>query len=467
MTERLQNVAEQAKALAEDKSVSASSRHQPWMESVQGLLEMYYPGGALEPWVREAVREAKDLGALRADSSWLRQRVATMAGGEIPEVQQRVRSVAAVLERAARAAEPPATAPAPDGDPDRDGTTFQGWTLVESLGRGGQGEVMLVHRGKAAKRGALKRMTGPRALTETGRRRFLGEIEAFGRIRHPYVVRVLDSGDTPDPYLVTEVAPFGSLHDNLDAFRGDAWRSLRMARCVALGIGAAHTAQMVHRDVKPKNILLQSLDHPLLADFGIAHFADKESLTSAGSHPGAFRFAPAEYELPDAPTPAFDVFCLGAVLHVAMTGEELDRPYRAVPRLPSVGGSGRSADRFRAVDDLIASMTKREPADRPQTMEEVVAALDTVTEQLFGPLARGLAACTCETGTFREIGTVIFGAGTEINVFPDMKTTAPNAYSLRTLEPRLEMCSSCGSLRLRAGKIPSRPSVDHGPTVTR
>lgn len=342
----------------------------------------------------------------------------------------------------------------PDSQTTNNLERFGEWLLTgRQLGRGGQGEVVHVRHAQTFERGALKRMVGKRALTDKGRERFLREIEAFKRIEHPFVIRVLDAGESPEPYLVTELAAFGTLHDSRSAFRGDAWRVLRLARCIALGLAAAHAEKIVHRDIKPKNILLQSLDHPLVADFGIAHFDDKDTVTSVGSHPGAFKFAPPEYEYDEEPTPAFDVFSLGAALHFAMTGDEQKRPYRLLEPLPPVGGSGGAAERLRAVDDLIAKMTKRNHSDRFQSMNEVVDAVDAVTERLFGRVGRGSNACVCETGSFRDIGTVLFGRGTEIFIKPDGQV---EEFRLSQVSPRVEMCPSCGTLRLRAAQHPPR-----------
>lgn len=258
------------------------------------------------------------------------------------------------------------------------------WRLVgHDLGRGGQGEVRLVLHDRTLERGALKQMVGPRALTEKASERFFREIEAFRRVKHPFVLRILASNhQPPKSYLITEYAVFGSLHDNLSAFRGDVWRTLRLIRCIALGLSAAHELQIVHRDVKPKNILLHSLDHPLVGDFGIAHFADKDSLTSIDSQPGAFKFAPPEYEYDgEDPTPAFDVFSLGAVLHLALTGQDLKKPYRAFSTLPPVSSA---SERFGAIDELIAKMTHKEVAARFQRMLDVVDAIDNVVQRLFG-----------------------------------------------------------------------------------
>jgi hypothetical protein len=443
--DRLAKVAEQMRALAADFGSVRDNRYEPLMTKLKGLLLMYFPDGKLDPRIHEAVSDAGELATLTHDSAWLSQRAMSLPGGDVPRVQERLAAVALSLERVVTKGQ---TTSAGAGDGMSQGPTaaqqLGAWLLLDGrLGHGGQGEVTLVRHARTLERGALKRMSGRRALTAKGQERFLREIEAFRRIQSPFVVSILDTGAEPEPYLVTEVATFGSLHDNVDAFRGDAWRCLRLARSVALGLEAAHVASIVHRDVKPKNILLASLDHPLVADFGIAHFSDKDAVTSVDSHPGAFKFAPPEYEFEEEPTPAFDVFSLGAVLHFAMTGAEQNRPYRAVSKLPAVGTS-----RLAAMDELIARMTMRDVKERIQGMSEIVSAVDALLMKLFGRTRLGPLACSCDAGDFKELGTVRLGPGTEINVYPD--STKQDGRGLMSLAPKLEMCVACGALRLRA-----------------
>jgi hypothetical protein len=444
----LTRVAQQARALASEFETKPVSEHTRLMQDLRGLLELYFHDGKLDPTIQQGILDAKVLGLLLRDSEWLMVRKGHMSGNESAPVARRLRGLAKTLDDLVAektGAAPPVVQPAPIEGAE----TFNNWLLIGGrLGHGGQGEVTLVRHVRSFERGALKRMTGPRALTDKGTQRFLREIEAFKNVRHPYVVAVLDAGETPEPYLVTEVAGFGSLHDNLRAFRGDLWRCLRLARCVALGLEAAHSANIIHRDIKPKNILLENLDHPLVADFGIAHFSERDSLTSTGSHPGAYKFAPQEYEFEgEEPTPAFDVFSLGEVLHLAITGNESKKPYRTLGKLQSVGQPDDA--RPRAVDHLIAELTCRDAADRIQSMETVVARIDDILEQLFDRAPDGPGACACGTGRFADLGELVLAPGTEINVYPKGAGN-PGARGLREWGPRLERCTGCAALRFRA-----------------
>jgi hypothetical protein len=327
---------------------------------------------------------------------------------------------------------------------------FGRWRLTGvNLGEGGQGSVDLVVDDGRGIRGALKRMSGPRAGTAKARERFLREIQAVSQIDHPFVARVIEAGNTPEPFLVMPVVRYGSLHKRRTAFTGDLWRCLRMVRSLALGLGAAHKLGIVHRDVKPKNVLLDSLDHPLVSDFGVAHFVDLDTITSLGAEVGAFLFAPPEWEHFDVePTPAFDVFSLGAMLHWAVTGENPVRPYRLTAQLSSTGEGAAAA----ATDALIASMVAVDVAKRPQQMDQVVKVLDQILARFGDRAVVGNGACACGQGQYRELGTVRLGSGTEVNIHLD---ASPSVRGLPELQPILDVCKACGALRLRTTKASS------------
>jgi protein kinase-like protein len=454
-SQRLRQIAEQARTLAAAFGVKPRPPDlKELMQTMRGLLDMYAPNGELDDTLRDAVDDAARLGALKKNSEWLLAKAGALPGNDVPQVPARLSAIAETIEAAATALGASSQPERRAGLPET-AERFNEWILTGgSLGHGGQGEVELVRHFRTLERGALKTMTGNRALTEKGRERFLREIEAFRKVRNPFVVSVLDAGESPEPFLVTELASFGSLHDNRVAFLRDPWRCLRLTRSVALGLAAAHQQGIIHRDIKPKNILLQSLDHPLVADFGIAHFADKDTITSIGSHPAAFKFAPPEYDNDEEPTPAFDVFSLGAVLHLALTNEEPTKPYRKLAQLPSIATPSDATKQ--ALDELIAKMTQQEQSKRMQTMTDVVAAIDSVIARLFESGPTGPSACSCREGRFVDVGEFVLGSGTEINFYPSGGGN-PGAQGLHSLGPRLERCTSCSALRLRATKPDTRP----------
>lgn len=250
--------------------------------------------------------------------------------------------------------------------------------LDESLGRGGQGSVVLAWNENRFIHGALKRLRADKELTEKARTRFLREMSIFKALNHPFILRVLDAGEDIDHelYLVTEVAPFGSLQDNAQVLAGDMWRTLRLVRDIARGLAAVHDAGIVHRDLKPENLLLRSLDHPLVGDFGIAHITQAEGVTSVGERVGNYFYSPREYEMKAEPLPAFDVFSLGAIMHwLLVGGKPPEEPYRVMSnraRLADTLGSSR----FVSVDALLDRMLVPDGHGRIQSMPEVIREID-------------------------------------------------------------------------------------------
>jgi hypothetical protein len=329
---------------------------------------------------------------------------------------------------------------------------FGPWIVTgQSVGIGGQGTVQLVLHGATFERGALKIRGGKFGLTKIGGQRFSREMEAFKSIRHPFVLRVLDAQEGSEPYLVTEFVPLGTLNDNREAFVGDLRRCLTLIRCIALALRATYKANIgAHRDVKPANILLRTLEHPLLADFGVAHFIDKTPLTTDPPNPASFWFSPPEVDHKVAPTAAFDIFSLGAVFHWAYTGlYDQDKPYKwwepieierslklAIPPVPEV------------VRRMVTLMLSREPKERQQSIDALLLEIDAVIAELFGPIERHERTCACGHGVFETVGKLHIGRGTEIEIW---STTSPNSViAASSIADQVERCTSCGTIRLRS-----------------
>jgi eukaryotic-like serine/threonine-protein kinase len=213
--------------------------------------------------------------------------------------------------------EPGARVPARIGD----------WRIGEELGRGGMAVVYAAERDVAggAQRGALKLLTVG-ALAADGRRRFLREQAVLARLDHPRIAALLDAGVLPDgtPWLVMQ---------RIDGERIDRWvrqRRVLPRRIVQLGlqlceaVAYAQRRLVVHRDLKPGNILVDGDGGVRLLDFGIARLLDEAGSVEATAT--AMRVLTPQYAAPeqfrgeDSGT-AVDVFGLGAVLHHLLTGQ--------------------------------------------------------------------------------------------------------------------------------------------------
>lgn len=259
-----------------------------------------------------------------------------------------------------------------------------GHRLLGRLGAGGMGVVYLGRTGAGAL-AALKVILPEYAGDEDFRTRFRREAEAARRVDSPWAVPVTGADtESESPWLATEFVPGPTLSEVVARCGPLPARSVHvLGRLLSRALTAVHGAGLVHRDVKPGNVLLAA-DGPRLIDFGIARAADATALTATGLVVGTPGFLPPEQATGDAAGagPAGDVFSLGCLLAYAATG----RPpfgsgavdallYRTVHDAPDLGG----------VDDpelraLLTDCLAKDPAARP-----AAADLDTrITEDVPG-----------------------------------------------------------------------------------
>ncbi|GLX01695.1 protein kinase [Microtetraspora sp. NBRC 16547] len=209
-----------------------------------------------------------------------------------------------------------------------------GYEVLGVLGQGGFGVVYRARQLAVGREVALK-LDNRVLLSDRDRRRFLREVTAAGALSgHPHVADVYDAGVLPDgrPYMVLELCPGGSLADRVSAHGPLSAPEVRdIGIKIADALSAAHAAGVLHRDVKPANILINSYGLVALSDFGLATMPGD----GAGEHASVTResltpaFAPPEaFELTE-PTAAGDVYALSATLYALLNG----RP----PRFPEGG----------------------------------------------------------------------------------------------------------------------------------
>jgi hypothetical protein len=257
--------------------------------------------------------------------------------------------------------------------------------LERPLGHGGIATVYLGYDSELDRPVAIKVLAENLAGDEAFRRRFLREARLSARLSHPNVVSVYDAGEEADgrPYIVTELVDGETLAEVLSV-RGplpaDETAALAVQAC--RGLAHAHAAGLVHRDVKPQNLLLRPDGTLKVADFGIARAAEGTALTQAGTVLGTAAYLSPEQALGQEATPAGDVYSLGAVLYELLTGRppyELDSladlaakqaegaitPVRELaPGVPQ------------RVEDAIMRSLARNPAYRPASADEFAQELE-------------------------------------------------------------------------------------------
>ena len=200
--------------------------------------------------------------------------------------------------------------------------TVPGVRLGEPLGQGGFATVYAGEQISLQRPVAVKIDSRP-LHDERNRRRFMREMAAASRISgHPNAVSLIDSGVLPDgrPYLVMERCDGGSLAQVLEREELSAAQAVSIVTAVSSALGAAHQAGVLHRDIKPGNILIDAYGSPRLSDFGLAAIQREGIQSSVTLDTMTPDFAPPEaFTLAD-PTPSGDVWSMGAVLFTLLTG---------------------------------------------------------------------------------------------------------------------------------------------------
>jgi eukaryotic-like serine/threonine-protein kinase len=205
-----------------------------------------------------------------------------------------------------------------------------GYDVEALLGRGGMGVVYKARHRRLNRPVALKTLIAGAYAGPPERARFQREAEAVASLRHANIVAVYDVGDHEGcPYFTMELLEGGSLAQALAGTPLPARRAAALLIAIAEAVQVAHQAGIVHRDVKPANILLTAEGTPKVADFGLArHFEGGPALTLSGTRIGTPSYMAPEQVSGKAGTigPSVDIYSLGALLYEMFTGRP---PFRA------------------------------------------------------------------------------------------------------------------------------------------
>jgi len=281
----------------------------------------------------------------------------------------------------------------------RGGLLLGRYRLEQRIGAGATSTVWLGHDEHLDRPVAVKILHPHLLVDDSARARLEGEARTVARLSHPNVVGVLDALVTDDQAaVVLEHVPGEGLDDRLRR-TGPLPPAVasRIVAELAAGLAAAHEAGIVHRDVKPANVLLAEDGRARLADFGIAQALDDEAaaLTETGSIVGTLRYMAPERLEGQAPTTASDVWGLGAVLVEAITGRP---PYPAQTPIELLEAARQGPPDLTGIPDALAArlrtMLAPEPSARP-TAAQVHAMLAAIADSPSEPVAP-IAALTPE-----------------------------------------------------------------------
>ncbi len=271
------------------------------------------------------------------------------------------------------------------------------YSLRDPLGRGGMAEVFLAHDEVLNRDVALKILREQYADDEGFVERFRREAQSAASLNHPHMVHVYDWGRSEDGaayYMAMEYVPGGTLKDCILA-EGPlpARMAVQIASQIAEALEAAHARGVVHRDVKPQNVLLTTSGEAKVTDFGIAQAASATTTSRSGLILGTAGYMPPEQANGGSVGPQSDLYSLGVVLYEMLTGEV---PYEAhtpgivaTKHLTELPRSPREANPEvpEEIDDLTLRLLAKSPADRYWSATELLGDLRRIREGLPSPLA--------------------------------------------------------------------------------
>ena len=266
------------------------------------------------------------------------------------------------------------------------GTKLGQYEVQDFIGQGAMGLVYRAYHPQLERIGAVKVLQAIAPDRDTAAR-FRREAQAIAQLRHPNIVNVYDFGEyLGTPYMIVEYVPGGNLADRLSEGRLEPARALKYLRGIAGGLDYAHGIGVIHRDVKPANVLLEKDDTPVLADFGLAKLMQGSSVKSmSGVTTGTPAYMAPEQVTGSKVGPAADRYSLATIAYEILTGVIpfdgegiIELLYAQVHRDP-MPPSARDASLGAQVDAVIMRGLSKDPAAR---WESCTAFVDALTEAL-------------------------------------------------------------------------------------
>jgi serine/threonine-protein kinase len=265
------------------------------------------------------------------------------------------------------------------------------WVIDRELGRGGMGSVYLAHEEANSQQQAALKVLAPELAQEVGfLQRFQREIDVLGQLTHPNIVRFYEAGIENAIYYYAMEYVEGQNFEELLAERGRfAWKDvLDAALQICPALKHAHDRGIIHRDIKPPNLLLTAGGIVKLTDFGIAKVFATQQLTKTGGVVGTAEYLSPEQAAGKPATKRSDLYSLGVVLYFLLTGRppfegrstadilhkhlygQFDRPMKIVPGIPH------------DLDGVVCLLLEKDPAKRPADGMVLHRQLDSVRRKL-------------------------------------------------------------------------------------
>jgi eukaryotic-like serine/threonine-protein kinase len=265
------------------------------------------------------------------------------------------------------------------------------YRIVRPLGSGGMAEVYLAHDDVLDRDVALKVMSGRYADDDEFVERFRREAQSAAALSHPNIVSIYDRGEDENGtyYIAMEYLPGGTLKDRI-LKRGalPPKTAAAVTLQIAEALSVAHRAGVVHRDIKPHNVLITASGDVKVADFGIARAATSSTMTRTGSILGTAHYISPEQAMGEPVGPQSDLYSLGIVLYEMLTGE---LPYDAETPIgiamkhvngPLLPPRAINPEVPRGINSITCRLLSKQPGERYADAEELVEDLERVMNGL-------------------------------------------------------------------------------------
>jgi hypothetical protein len=275
------------------------------------------------------------------------------------------------------------------------GTRLGQYEVQDLIGQGAMGVVYRAYHVQLERTGAVKVLQGIAPDTDSTAR-FRHEAQAIAQMRHPNIVNVFDFGEYEGtPYMIIEYVPGGSLASRMKQGSIETNAALKYLRGMAAGLDYAHSLGIIHRDVKPANVLLEKDESPVIADFGLVKLMQSTSLKSmTGVTTGTPAYMSPEQVTGSKVGPPADRYSLATIAYEMLTGsipfdgeglmEVLYAQVHRDPPLPSARNSSLSPE----VDAVVMRGMAKDPAAR---WESCTAFVDALAAALAGNTDPALA----------------------------------------------------------------------------
>jgi tRNA A-37 threonylcarbamoyl transferase component Bud32 len=330
------------------------------------------------------------------------------------------------------------------------GKTIGRYRIVEHLGRGGMAEVYKAYQENLDRYVAIKLMHSFLADDKDFFNRFTREARNVAALRHPNIIQIHDfdrEGDTS--YMVMEFVDGGALKDRLEDYarRGERLplaEAIRIIKDVGAALAYAHRRGMIHRDVKPANVMLDSHGRVILTDFGIAKVVSGPHYTASGAVMGTPAYMAPEQGLGQPGDARADIYSLGVMLYQLVTGRlpyDADTPVAVILKHvnePLPLPSALNADVPLGIERIIIKALAKDPNERYQTVEAMLADLNDLkaaenielptTTTLAGRAAdRTVMGATVVGGAARPSGATQVAKGASSETVAGASTATPTA----------------------------------------